>query len=70
MLGSRVIAKSSLVKAAQPVFDVEFDVSKIIPATFMTVTRELSGRVLDLRPKGHGFKPYWRHCDVSLSKTH
>ena len=27
MLGSRVIAKSTLVKAAQPVFNVEFDVS-------------------------------------------
>ena len=27
----------------------------------------LSGRVLDLRPKGQGFEP---HCVVSLSKTH
>ena len=29
----------------------------------------LSGRVLDLRPKGHGFKPHRRHCLVSLSKN-
>ena len=30
----------------------------------------LSGRVLDLRPRGRRFKPDRRHCDVSLSKTH
>ena len=30
----------------------------------------LSGRVLDSRPRGHGFEPHRRHCDVSLSKTH
>ena len=29
----------------------------------------LSGRVLDLRPRGHGFEPYRRHCVVSLSKN-
>ena len=29
----------------------------------------LSGRVLDSRPRGRGFKPYWRHCVVSLSKN-
>ena len=29
----------------------------------------LSGIVLDLRPKGHGFKPHQHHCVVSLSKT-
>ena len=27
----------------------------------------LSGRVLDLRPKGHVFEPHRRHCVVSLS---
>ena len=27
----------------------------------------LSGRVLDSRPKGHGFVPQRRHCVVSLS---
>ena len=27
----------------------------------------LSGRVLDSRPKGHGFEPHRRHCVVSLS---
>ena len=30
----------------------------------------LSGRVLDLRPRGCGFEPHRRHCVVSLSKTH
>ena len=29
----------------------------------------LSGRVLDSRPKGHGFEPHRRHCVVSLSKS-
>ena len=29
----------------------------------------LSGRVLDLRPKGRGFEPHRRHCIVSLSKN-
>ena len=29
----------------------------------------LSGRVLDLRPKGCGFEPHRRHCVVSLSKN-
>ena len=28
----------------------------------------LSGRLLDSRPKGRGFKPHQRHCVVSLSK--
>ena len=31
--------------------------------------RWLSGRVLDSRPKGRGFKPHRRHCIVSLSKN-
>ena len=35
-----------------------------------TVKSECSGRVLDSRPRGHGFEPHWRHCVVSLSKTH
>ena len=29
----------------------------------------LSGRVLDLRPRGRGFEPHQRHCVVSLSKN-
>ena len=29
----------------------------------------LSGRVLDSRSKGCGFKPHLRHCVVSLTKT-
>ena len=32
--------------------------------------REDSGRVIDLRPRGCGFKPHRRHIVVSLSKTH
>ena len=27
-------------------------------------------RVLDSRPRGHGFETHWHHCVVSLSKTH
>ena len=30
----------------------------------------LSGRVLDLRPRGCGFQPLWCHYVVSLSKAH
>ena len=30
----------------------------------------VSGRVLDSRPSGCGFKPRRRHCIESLSKTH
>ena len=29
----------------------------------------LSGRGLDLRPRGSGFEPHGRHCVVSLSKN-
>ena len=29
----------------------------------------LSGRVLDSRPRGHGFEPHRHHCVVSLSKS-
>ena len=29
----------------------------------------LSGRVLDSRPRGRGFEPHRRHCDLSLSKN-
>ena len=28
----------------------------------------LSGRVLDWRPKGRVFEPYWRHCVVVLEQ--
>ena len=30
--------------------------------------RWLSGRVLDSRPKGHGFEPQRRHCVVVLEQ--
>ena len=29
----------------------------------------VSGRVLNSRPRGHGFEPHWCHCVVSLSKN-
>ena len=29
---------------------------------------ECSGRVLDLRPRGRGFEPHWRHCVVVLEQ--
>ena len=35
----------------------------------ITGAQWLSGRVLDSRPRGHGFEPHWRHCIVSLSKN-
>ena len=28
----------------------------------------LSGRVLDLRPRGRWFEPHWRHCVVVLEQ--
>ena len=37
--------------------------------TFSMGVQWLSGRVLDSRPRGHGFEPHWRHCVVSLSKN-
>ena len=42
-----------------------FDAKKIFKGQMW----ELSGRVLDSRPKGRGFEPHWRHCVVSLSKS-
>ena len=30
----------------------------------------LSGRVLDLRPRGRGFEPHWLHCVVVLEQEH
>ena len=40
-----------------------------MPSTKIEGAQWLSGRVFDLRPKGHGFKPHRRHCVVSLSKN-
>ena len=37
--------------------------------TLITGAQWLSGRVLDSRPRGHGFEPHWRHCIVFLSKN-
>ena len=35
-----------------------------------TAFPELSGKVLDSRPRGHGFEPQRRYCVVSLTKTY
>ena len=35
----------------------------------MWVAQWLSGRMLDSRPRGQGFKLYQRHCVLSLSKN-
>ena len=40
------------------------------PFTTRMGTQWLSASVRDSRLKGHGFKPHFRHCVVSLSKTH
>ena len=34
----------------------------------MTGAQWLSGRVLDSRPRGRGFKPHRRHCSVVLEQ--
>ena len=34
----------------------------------MQANRELSGRVLDSRPKGRGVEPHRRHCVVVLEQ--
>ena len=38
-----------------------------INACFTNIKR--SGRVLDSRPRGHGYEPHWRRCVVSFSKN-
>ena len=44
--------------------------SGLFTVTFQKLGAQwLSGRVLDSRPKGRGFKPHRRHCVVSLSKN-
>ena len=40
------------------------------PRSVLRGAQWLSGRVLDSRPRGRGFEPNRRHCNVSLSKTH
>ena len=35
---------------------------------FLMGAQWLSGRVLDSRPKGHGFEPHWCHCVVVLEQ--
>ena len=44
-------------------------ITLILLLCLCVVYRELSGRVLDSRPKGRGFEPHQRHCVVSLSKN-
>ena len=36
----------------------------ILKATCFMGAQWLSGRVLDSRPRGHGFEPHWGHCVV------
>ena len=43
---------------------------RIAPSIVFRQSQWLSGRVLDSRPNGRDFEPHWRHCVVSLSKTH
>ena len=38
------------------------------PDYFLGGAQWLSGRVLDSRPKGHGFEPQRRHCVVVLEQ--
>ena len=38
------------------------------PCTSQEGAQWLSGRVLDLRPKGPGFEPHRRHCVVVLEQ--
>ena len=52
-----------------PVFKCEKNVPKIYFTIEMQGAQWLSGRVLDLRPKGRGFEPHRRHCVLSLSKN-
>ena len=35
---------------------------------FLMGAQWLSGRVLDSRPKGHGFESHWCHCVVVLEQ--
>ena len=60
-----------------PVKAIHLKVSEFIVAT-LTITSQLqylflgaqwlSGRVLDSRPRGHGFEPHRRHCVVVLEQ--
>ena len=43
------------------------DALKLLYHTLLGV-QWLSGRVLDSRPKGHGFQPQWRHYLVVLEQ--
>ena len=36
---------------------------------FLVGAQWLSGRVLNSRPRGHGFEPHLHHCAVYLSKN-
>ena len=68
------VIKSNLVLAISAnIADVQFyhnTIAVIGPHFKQTVegAQWLSGRVLDLRPKIHGFKPHRRHCVVVLEQ--
>ena len=40
----------------------------IVAVTVLLGSLWLSGRVLDSRPKGHGFEPHWHHCVLYLEQ--
>ena len=48
---------------------VTFDEFINLVGGFMEEAQLLSGRVLDSRPWGCGFKPHWHHCILSLSNS-
>ena len=51
------------------IVNIIFKKAEILNQKVVTGAQWLSGRVLDSRPKGRGFKPHRRHCVVSLSKN-
>ena len=50
--------------------DISFNNNNKIQLNHFIVFRDLSGRVLDSRSRGRGFKPHQHRYVVSLSKTH
>ena len=46
-----------------------FAINSLFFYIYLNNLRELSGRVLDSRPRGRIFEPHQHHCVVSLSKN-
>ena len=69
---SRVVACVACSTALGQIFQVQRIIilkTNIMRRLFIEGAQWLSGRVLDLRPKGRGFEPHRRPCVVSLSKN-